>query len=158
MSSKLGLGTQIYEPFQLFPKVPTQQVIEINDPFSDSTFFSNRTYMAASGLNPKHQAELGLTDEDAVCDIVEFAIAMRQKLQEVNKDAFNTFQLRVGISSGPLVSGVIGARKPIFDIWGNSGETCHQFSIGNHLNDKFDNSERGFPHGFDGRELEDPST
>lgn len=77
--------------------------------------------MAASGLNPKHR-ELGGTDEDSVCDIVEFAIAMRQKLQEVNKDAFNTFQLRVGISSGPLVSGVIGARKPIFDIWGNSGQ------------------------------------
>ncbi|CRK99503.1 CLUMA_CG012822, isoform A [Clunio marinus] len=66
-----------------------------------------QTYMAASGLNPKHRAEHGGTDEDSVCDIVEFAIAMRQKLQEVNKDAFNTFQLRVGISSGPLVSGVI---------------------------------------------------
>jgi len=54
------------------------------------------TYMAASGLNPKHQIEIGGTDEDNVCDLVEFAIAMRQKLQEVNKDAFNTFQLRVG--------------------------------------------------------------
>ncbi|XP_070498799.1 adenylyl cyclase 78C-like isoform X2 [Chironomus tepperi] len=79
-----------------------------------------QTYMAASGLNPKHRMEIGGTDEDSVCDLVEFAIAMRQKLQEVNKDAFNTFQLRVGISSGPVVSGVIGARKPIFDIWGNS--------------------------------------
>ncbi|XP_070498736.1 adenylyl cyclase 78C-like isoform X3 [Chironomus tepperi] len=79
-----------------------------------------QTYMAASGLNPKHRAEIGGTDEDIVCDLVEFAMAMRQKLQEVNMDAFNTFQLRVGISSGPLVSGVIGARKPIFDIWGNT--------------------------------------
>lgn len=52
--------------------------------------------------------------------MVEFAITLRQKLQEVNKDAFNTFQLRVGISSGPLVSGVIGARKPVYDIWGNT--------------------------------------
>lgn len=52
--------------------------------------------------------------------MIEFAIAMRQKLQEVNKDAFNTFQLRVGVSSGPLVSGVIGARKPVYDIWGNT--------------------------------------
>jgi adenylate cyclase 8 len=74
--------------------------------------------MAASGLNPKHR---GRTNEDSVCEIVEFAMAMRQKLQEVNMDAFNTFQLRVGISSGPLISGVIGARKPIFDIWGNTG-------------------------------------
>jgi adenylate cyclase 8 len=81
--------------------------------------------MAASGLNPKHRSEIGGTDEDSVCDIVEFAIAMRQKLQEVNMDAFNTFQLRVGISSGPLISGVIGARKPIFDVWGNTGEIAH---------------------------------
>jgi adenylate cyclase 8 len=81
-----------------------------------------RTYMAASGLNPKHRPSLGGSNEDSVCEIVEFAIAMRQKLQEVNMDAFNTFQLRVGISSGPLISGVIGARKPIFDIWGNTGE------------------------------------
>jgi adenylate cyclase 8 len=77
--------------------------------------------MAASGLNAKHRAEIGGNDEDSICEIVEFAIAMRQKLQEVNMDAFNTFQLRVGISSGPLISGVIGARKPIFDIWGNTG-------------------------------------
>lgn len=55
------------------------------------------TYMAASGLNPKNQAENGGTEEDSVCDLVEFAMTLRQKLQEVNKDAFNTFQLRVGI-------------------------------------------------------------
>lgn len=78
------------------------------------------TYMAASGLNPKHHSEMGRSGEDIVCDLVEFAMAMRQKLQEVNKDAFNTFQLRVGISSGSLVSGVIGARKPVYDIWGNT--------------------------------------
>ncbi|XP_037906761.1 adenylyl cyclase 78C isoform X1 [Hermetia illucens] len=78
------------------------------------------TYMAAAGLNPKHLVERGETAEDSVCDLVEFALAMKQKLQEVNKDAFNTFQLRVGICSGPAVSGVIGARKPVYDIWGNT--------------------------------------
>lgn len=78
------------------------------------------TYMAASGLNPKVQQQLGLTDEDCICIMVDFALAMRQKLIEVNKDAFNNFNLRVGISSGPLVSGVIGARKPVYDIWGNT--------------------------------------
>ncbi|XP_058056214.1 adenylyl cyclase 78C [Anopheles bellator] len=78
------------------------------------------TYMAASNLCSTKKTHADATDEDAVCDLVEFALAMRQKLQEVNKDAFNTFQLRVGISSGPLVSGVIGARKPVYDIWGNT--------------------------------------
>ncbi|XP_053697549.1 adenylyl cyclase 78C [Sabethes cyaneus] len=78
------------------------------------------TYMAASNLCSGNKTKVDEKDEEAVCDLVEFALAMRQKLQEVNKDAFNTFQLRVGISSGPLVSGVIGARKPVYDIWGNT--------------------------------------
>lgn len=43
------------------------------------------------------QFEKGGTEEDCVCDLVEFAMTLCQKLQEVNKDAFNTFQLRVGI-------------------------------------------------------------
>ncbi|XP_017484443.1 PREDICTED: adenylate cyclase type 8 isoform X2 [Rhagoletis zephyria] len=78
------------------------------------------TYMAASGLNSAHLNARGETAEDSVCDLVEFAFAMKQKLEEINKEAFNNFQLRVGICSGPLVSGVIGARKPVYDIWGNT--------------------------------------
>ncbi|XP_049312866.1 adenylyl cyclase 78C isoform X2 [Bactrocera dorsalis] len=78
------------------------------------------TYMAASGLNSAHLHARGETAEDSVCDLVEFAFAMKQKLEEINKEAFNNFQLRVGICSGPLVSGVIGARKPVYDIWGNT--------------------------------------
>lgn len=45
---------------------------------------------------------------------------MRQKLDDINKDSFNNFGLRVGVSCGSLVCGVIGARKPVFDIWGNT--------------------------------------
>ncbi|EDV52605.2 adenylate cyclase type 8 isoform X2 [Drosophila erecta] len=78
------------------------------------------TYMAAAGLNHEHLRLRGETSEDSVCDLVEFAFAMKQKLEEINGDAFNNFQLRVGICSGPLVSGVIGARKPVYDIWGNT--------------------------------------
>ncbi|BFF99153.1 adenylyl cyclase 78C [Drosophila madeirensis] len=78
------------------------------------------TYMAAAGLNHESLRARGETSEDSVCDLVEFAFAMKQKLEEINGDAFNNFQLRVGICSGPLVSGVIGARKPVYDIWGNT--------------------------------------
>lgn len=45
---------------------------------------------------------------------------MRQRLEDVNTHSFNNFGLRVGVSCGPLVCGVIGARKPVFDIWGNT--------------------------------------
>ena len=28
--------------------------------------------------------------------------------------------LRIGVATGPLVCGVIGATKPVFDIWGDT--------------------------------------
>ena len=31
------------------------------------------------------------------CDLVDFAIEMRQKLEEINKHSFNRFQLRIGM-------------------------------------------------------------
>ncbi|XP_065361143.1 adenylyl cyclase 78C isoform X1 [Calliphora vicina] len=78
------------------------------------------TYMAAAGLNCDSLRMRGETSEDSVCSLIEFAFAMKQKLEDINKEAFNNFQLRVGICSGSLVSGVIGARKPVYDIWGNT--------------------------------------
>lgn len=55
-----------------------------------------------------------------LCRLVDYAVAMRHRLEDVNVHSFNNFDLRVGISCGPLVGGVIGARKPVFDIWGNT--------------------------------------
>ncbi|KAL1140816.1 hypothetical protein AAG570_000744 [Ranatra chinensis] len=75
------------------------------------------SYMAASGLNPTHETE---DDYAHVCALVDFAFAMKQSLNGINEHSFNTFHLRVGISSGALVGGVIGARKPVYDIWGNT--------------------------------------
>ncbi|XP_015596433.1 adenylate cyclase type 8 isoform X2 [Cephus cinctus] len=77
------------------------------------------TYMAASGLNPC-QNDKTTDDMEHLCRLVDYAVAMRQRLEDVNVHSFNNFDLRVGISCGPLVGGVIGARKPVFDIWGNT--------------------------------------
>ncbi|CAH2069032.1 unnamed protein product, partial [Iphiclides podalirius] len=76
------------------------------------------TYMAASGLNPNHK--IGDDDCEHLCALVDYAFALREALEEINKHSFNKFRLRVGISCGPLVGGVIGARKPVYDIWGNT--------------------------------------
>lgn len=75
------------------------------------------TYMAASGLNPKDQNLCAWVHLTA---LVDFAFSMKEALEDVNKHSFNNFKLRVGISHGPLVGGVIGARKPVYDIWGNT--------------------------------------
>lgn len=46
--------------------------------------------------------------------------AMRDKLVCINDNSYNNFMLRVGLNIGPVVAGVIGARKPQYDIWGNT--------------------------------------
>ena len=51
------------------------------------------TYMAASGINPLESER----DELAhLCDLVDFAIEMKNKLDDINVHSFNTFQLRIG--------------------------------------------------------------
>ncbi|EDV23584.1 uncharacterized protein TRIADDRAFT_58375 [Trichoplax adhaerens] len=53
-------------------------------------------------------------------DLADFALDLIKKLKEINENSFNSFHLRIGISSGPIVAGVIGVNKPHYDIWGNT--------------------------------------
>lgn len=80
------------------------------------------TYMAAAGLS----APSGHENQDLerkhvhIGVLVEFSMALMSKLDGINRHSFNSFRLRVGINHGPVIAGVIGARKPQYDIWGNT--------------------------------------
>ncbi|XP_022190546.2 adenylate cyclase type 3 [Nilaparvata lugens] len=81
------------------------------------------TYMAASGLNPTKKVK----PDDPIevrwahlALLVEFAFELKKALQSINEQSFNHFVLKMGINHGPITAGVIGARKPHYDIWGNS--------------------------------------
>ncbi|XP_064647908.1 adenylate cyclase type 5-like [Lineus longissimus] len=74
------------------------------------------TYMAASGLTPKYN----LADMSHVLTLVDYAFALRKQIANVNMHSFNNFKMRIGMNVGPVVAGVIGARKPQYDIWGNT--------------------------------------
>uniref|UniRef100_A0A8C4S2G9 Adenylate cyclase type 8 n=1 Tax=Erpetoichthys calabaricus TaxID=27687 RepID=A0A8C4S2G9_ERPCA len=76
------------------------------------------TYMAVSGLSPEKQQ-----CEDKwghLCALADFTIALNESIQEINKHSFNNFELRIGVAHGSVVAGVIGAKKPQYDIWGKT--------------------------------------
>ncbi|XP_050442319.1 adenylate cyclase type 2 isoform X2 [Adelges cooleyi] len=82
------------------------------------------TYMLASGLRPgKEDSKSKATDrqqEHNVVILVEFAIALMTILEQINRESFQRFKLRIGLNHGPVIAGVVGAQKPQYDIWGNT--------------------------------------
>ncbi|XP_042877202.1 adenylate cyclase type 1-like isoform X5 [Penaeus japonicus] len=79
------------------------------------------TFMAAVGLMP----DMRILDKDDSAHyymtmLTELVFAFKDKLSSINENSYNSFTLRVGMNIGPVVAGVIGARKPQYDIWGNT--------------------------------------
>ncbi len=68
----------------------------------------------------------GLADQASIVNnmhvdaMAKYALRIRQQLNYVNEHSFNNFKIRIGINVGPIVAGVIGAKKPQYDIWGNA--------------------------------------
>jgi class 3 adenylate cyclase len=69
-------------------------------------------YMAAAGL-PKPCA-----DHAQRC--VRVGLRMLAYLEHRNQSAAFKWSLRVGVHSGPVVTGVVGKRKYAFDVWGDT--------------------------------------
>ncbi|XP_024866320.1 adenylate cyclase type 3 isoform X2 [Kryptolebias marmoratus] len=87
------------------------------------------TYMAASGVTPdinndytcmKKEEQSDKERWQHLADLADFALAMKVTLMNINYQSFNNFMLRIGLNKGGVLAGVIGARKPHFDIWGNT--------------------------------------
>ena len=52
--------------------------------------------------------------------VAEMAIDMLEILPEINKETNSSLQIRIGINSGPVSAGVIGTKKFIYDLWGDT--------------------------------------
>ena len=73
-------------------------------------------YMAASGV-PEPRA-------DHAAAIAELALDMRDYMRARRAAAPGELTIRIGIHSGPAVAGVIGLRRLLYDLWGDTVNTA----------------------------------
>jgi adenylate cyclase len=73
-------------------------------------------YMAVAGIP--------VPVEDHVTRGSHMALDMMEALDAFNERNCYTLQMRIGINSGPVVAGVIGKRKFIYDLWGDTVNTA----------------------------------
>ena len=56
--------------------------------------------------------------------LAEFAFGIQEDLNNYNEHADIKFQMRIGINCGPVIAGVIGTTKLIYDVWGRHSKCC----------------------------------
>lgn len=138
---------------------PKELVARLNDIFSRFDALAEKhglekiktigdAYMVVGGLpNPR---------DDHARAIAEMALDMKEAIQALNRETGESFNMRMGINSGPVVAGVIGIKKFIYDLWGDTvnvasrmeshgtpGEIQMTAATYSHLKDYYDLQERG---------------
>ena len=69
-------------------------------------------YLVAGGVPTPHPDHAGA--------VAAMALDMCESLRQFNQRSGTSFSMRVGINTGPVVGGVIGTHKFIFDLWGDA--------------------------------------
>lgn len=70
------------------------------------------SYMAVAGVPAKAR--------DHAERATEMAIAMRNLLASISEENGRDLQIRIGLHSGPVIAGVIGNKKFVYDLWGDT--------------------------------------
>ncbi|MEK0180230.1 MAG: PAS domain S-box protein [Oscillatoriales cyanobacterium] len=106
---------------------PTELVALLNEIFSTFDHLAERhglekiktigdAYMVVGGLP--------IPCLDHAEKIAQMAIDMQQAITEFSKLHNQIFSIRIGINTGPVVAGVIGIKKFIYDLWGDTVNTA----------------------------------
>ena len=105
-------------------------------------------YMAVCGLPARRS--------DHAEAMAHMALRIIEETRKYGREKGLTLQLRIGLNSGPVVAGVIGVSKFIYDLWGDTvnlasrmestgvpGEIQVTRSVYEQLKDKFEFNDRG---------------
>lgn len=67
---------------------------------------------------------------DAIQRTVDFALEMRRIIDRFNNRTGHRLQLRAGITTGNVVSGLVGRPNLVYDMWGSAVSLAHQMQPG----------------------------
>ena len=106
--------TMLNEVFSHFDRLAEQRGLEKIKTIGDA-------YMVAGGLDLHHRYDAEHKPAvDYTTAICELALDMRDYMNTQSGVKRSRLQIHVGIGTGPVVAGVIGMKKFIYDLWGDT--------------------------------------
>ncbi len=117
---------------QLTEQMPPGQMVNLlNTVFSWFDSFSEKyelekiktigdAYMVVGGLTH--------TNEDYVEKVADMALEIREIVAQHPDLTRHNMSIHIGIATGPVVAGVIGTKRPIYDIWGDTVNIASRLS------------------------------
>jgi adenylate cyclase len=103
------LVAEMDELFKAFDHIISKYNLEKIKTIGDS-------YMCAGGL-PVPNTTHAMDTVQAAMDILQY---MHRHFQQKTMEGKETFEVRIGVHSGPVVAGIVGDKKFAYDIWGDT--------------------------------------
>ena len=97
------------ELFSAFDRLSEQHGLEKIKTIGDA-------YMVVGGIP--------IPREDHAEAVAEMALDMQRELHRISAERGEDFSIRIGVNTGPVVAGVIGTKKFIYDLWGDAVNTA----------------------------------